>query len=606
MRRRELLRGLAGPSLLVGNYVDSAAAPSLQDVGSQSTPRAIAAGLDCSCASGPARYGAQGDGHHDDTHAWCEMVAVSGCHFVADGIYRITSKVQTSAFLTIIGSTRQNTVLQSAGFRDHLLEVGVRESGPNPNVGTLQRLRFLGGPGNTGLLYMNQLSHMWRLDDLLFQDADCPALVIDNCWDSNYTNIDVLSCGAHGGNPVDAAAVILKNGSNNVYFRGLRIEQCPSGALYVGRNCNPIHVTTGKIDQGFIPQSAAAVTVAAGAALSLNDFNITGVAGQYTFDIVGSLLLGNVSVDGGSGRAAIKDCRRWVHQDVLGVPGISEAACTPALPNLNLGSAQFYRSNPSINAETRSVLHSRILPLRLVERLEVLANGRRSANSTLVQTDLRLPTNNRLDRSFLVHNPTGTEAAGQPGARRKILTSFADGQLSLQGGWPCTVDAEWSVEFCGGHYTPNLTVAGVQLDSGMSLFSILYTGVRIASRPQYQSTSAAVAPGATRFTLAGVPPGALPDAAGYFLVDEYSGEPFLISHGLDATLGMAVMYDRVADLSIEATYSIIAGYAAGITDTGSTLEWSHGGKRHRASVGAAVRYGFDSFNVPLWGIGEDR
>lgn len=604
MRRRELLSGLAGPPILVGRFGAAAAA---QSSGLPRTATETAVGVtprDPQIANGPARYGARGDGRADDTAAWRSMGAVNGCHVVPDGTYRITAKVQTSAFLTIIGTTRQNTVLESAGFPDHLLEVGSRDSGPNPNVGSLQRLRFLGGEHNTSLLHMNQLSHMWRLDELLFQSAGCPALIIDNCWDSNFTNIDILSCGT-GGDPTAGAAVIVKTGSNNLYFRGLRIEQCPAGALYVGADCGPVYVTTGKIDQGFIAEAAAAVTIAGGAVLCLNDFSITGVAGQFAFDVAGTLLLGNVIVDGGSGRAAINDARRWNHRDPRSVPGISAAACGPALPALNLGSAQFYRSHPSSNQETRAVLHSRVLPLRSVERVVLSANGRDSGDTILVQTDLRRPTNNQFDRSFLVHNPTGTQASGQAGARRKILTSFADGQLLLQGNWPCTVDAEWSVEFCGGHYTPNLGVAGVRLDPGMSLFSILYTGLTIASRPQYQGTAAAVAPGGTRFALSGVPSGALPDAAGYFLVDESSGEPFLISHGIDAALGVAVLYDRVADLSIKTTYSIVAGYAAGIMDTGSTLEWSHGGKRQRAPVAALHRLGFDSFNLPLWGIGAD-
>jgi len=572
-------------------------------------PASSAAGLvaqDLLNANGPARYGALGDGRHDDTDAWRSMGAVCGFHFVIDGTYRITAKVQTSAFVTIIGANRQRTVLQSAGFDDHLLEVGTREAGPNPNVGALQRLRFLGASGNTALLRMNQLSHMWRLDDLLFQSSECPALIVDNCWDSNYTNIDILSCGSRGSSdPAAGATIIIQNGSNNLYFRGLRIEHCPSGALYVGKNCNPIYVVTGKIDQGFIPQTAAAVTVASGAVLSMNDFNITGVAGQYAFDVTGALLLGNVSVYGGTGRAAINDDRRWVHQDALSVPGISAAACAPVVPVINLGSAQFYRSNPSSNAETLAVLHSRVGPLRSVERVAVIANGRSSGDTILVQTDLRRPTNNRFDRSYLVHNPTGTQAAGQSGARRKILTSFADGQLLIQGGWPCTVDAEWSVEFCGGHYTPNLAATGVQLDAGMNLFSILYTALRIASPPEYQGTRAAVAPGATRFALGGVPAGAPPDVTGYFLVDESSGEPFLISYGQDAALGIGVLYDRVADLSIKSTYSIIAGYAADIANTGSTLEWTYAGRRKRVTVAAAARYGFDSSNLPLWGIGAD-
>jgi len=554
--------------------------------------------------NGPRRYGAVGNDKADDTAAWVATAMVNGYHFVDDGTYRISHKVQTSAFVTIVGATRQNTILHSSGFGDYLLEVGSKDHGPNPNVGALQRLRFIGDPGTTGLLHMNQLSHMWRLDDLLFQSSPCPALIIDNCWDSNYTNIDVLGCGAStGGDPSVGAMVIVRNGANNVYFRGIRLEHGPVGALYVGNDCCPIYVLTGKIDQGFIPQHAAAVTVAKGAVLVMGDFNITGVSGQYVFDVSGALLLNNVSVYGGSGRPLINDARTWTHVDGLTVPGAAGTSCGPLLANINLGSSQFYRRSLSVEAESSSVIHSRIFPIRLVEQVRLAANGQLSGDKILVQTDLQRRANNLFDKCYLVHNPTGTQAAGEPGSRRKIVTSFANGQLLLQGIWPCTLDAEWSVEFCGGHFTPNFAANGVQLEDGMNLFTSVASEVRIRSTPSFNGSGARVASGATIFKITSRNPIDRVNLAGYYLIDDLSGEPFFIAYGMDSDGLIAVMYDRTSTLNAGGTYSIVAGYWPNIVQTGGSLEWTHAGRHKSVSVAVANDYGFSVGSLPLWGVG---
>jgi hypothetical protein len=601
---------------IVGALLASAAAPAAERAPAVAgapaqfarTSAEIAANvtpLDYAALSGPSRYGAVGDDKSDDTAAWVSMGKVNGCHRVADGSYRITHKVQTSAFVTIIGATRQNTILHSSGFADYLFEVGSRDHGPNPNVGALQRLRFIGSRGNTGLLHMNQLSHMWRLDDLLFQSSPCPALIIDNCWDSNYTNIDILSCGAPAGSdPSLAAMVIIRNGSNNIYLRGIRMEHAPVGVLYVGESCSPIYIVTGKIDQGYIPQNAAAVTVAKNAVLVMGDFNITGVSAQFVFDVAGSLLLNNVSVYGGSGMPAINDARAWVHVDATSVPGAAGASFGPQVANINLGSSQFYRSNPSVNTECTAVIHSKIFPIRLVERVSLEANGQVSGGKILVQTDLQRRANNLFDNCFLVHNPTGTQAAAEPGSRRLILTSFTNGQLLLQGTWPCTTDSEWSVEFCGGHFTPNLSANGIQLEQGMTLFTVIASGVRIRSAPRFNTTDAKIAAGATLFKVSAGDSIGGTDVRGYFLVDDLSGEPFLICHGLDSLGQIAVMYDCTRTLKLDGNYSITAGYWPNILQAGGGYEWTHAGVRKYVPAAVASAYGFSFNSLPLWGIGQ--
>ena len=188
---------------------------------------------------------------------------------IATGTYPLTSKLQTTLPNNIVGDSREDTILRPAGFADYALEVG--NGKPGPNNGKIERLRFFGAAGNLGCLHMNTLSHMWRLEDLLFSGGPCPALVVESCWDSNYTDIDILAHVTRGGDPAKTAAVIFRNACNNIYCRGLRIEGAHRGGIYT--DGGPIYVVTGKIDDGFGgPQSTAAITVTAGGHLVLDDF----------------------------------------------------------------------------------------------------------------------------------------------------------------------------------------------------------------------------------------------------------------------------------------------------------------------------------------------
>lgn len=564
--------------------------------------------------SGPSRYGAIGNGVANDQPAWESMGKVNGFHFIYDGTYLCNSKVQTAAFVSIEGSTRQNTLIDAgSGFADYLLEIGNQPSGPNPNVGLLRRLRFAATSTNVACLHMNQLSHMWRLDELLFQSSACPALVVDNCWDSNYTNIDVLSCGYVNQPANVGAAVKFINGSNNDYCRGLRTEQCPSGTLYVDAASGPIFIEEGKSDQGFIAQYAATITCYG--QLSISDYTITGslINGAVAFtgyDInlqaTASLVLDNVNITGGTGAAAhILDQRTWTLVNGISDPTFSGPSWGPQIGKLFVSNCAFGYAHPSQTVNvTPAAIFSKI-PLIWIERTGAVT-GSSSAGpaSTNVVTNFSSTINNQFVNGYLVHNPTGTHCSvGDAGSRRRITASFPGGAMVVAGNWALTIDADWSIEYQGGHFTPKLVCDENVLDQSMSLFSILQAGATISGTPTYQASSTGAQGGATSFVITAASFPVNTDATGYYLVDEITGEPFFITYGVDGSGNIAVAYDRTASINTAHTYSVVAGYFADAKIVGDTVDWSFAGKRKTALMSALLAAGFDQFNVPIWGFG---
>jgi len=520
-----------------------------------------------------------------------------GATRIPDGTYRTSRKLRTVLPKTIVGDSRQNTLLLPQRFRDYVLEVGDGNH-PGPNAGLIQRLRLYGEEGNLGCLHMNRLSHMWVLTELIFSGGHCPALLVENCWDSNYTNIDVLGHYTPAGDdPSRHAAVIFKDGCNNIYCRGFRIEGAFSGGLYV--DGAPIYVTGGKVDDGFSgPQTAAAITVASGGALFLDDFYLGGVLHQFAIDVAGALKLGHVSIDGGTGKiAAINDRRAWRHLGESSQAS-SAAAAGPSLPDLDLGSADFRRFHPSVDTDTPAAVFSRIHPIRQVQRLTIRANGQPQAGSIRVRTDLKLAHDHQYKNSFLVHNSTGIQVGDMPGARRRILDSLGSGDLLLQGSHPVTVDSDWSIEFCAGHYTPlrhrNCRVGGHQ-----ELFAVVCAEATLEA-PAYVAAPGEVAYGTTRFRIKGEGLTQRIDLTGLFLVDNASGEPYYIQYGIDAGGLMGVMYDRASELGTSQSFSVVAGYPADVQRRGSVVSWTHGGTEHRVTVAQLRATGFGPDEIPLW------
>jgi hypothetical protein len=479
---------------------------------------------------------------------------------ISVGTYHLTSKLQTLVQNDIAGDSRHDTVLLPNSFPDYVLEVG--NGKPGPNAGRIARLKIYGAQSNLGCLHMNSLSHMWHLDDLIFAGGPCPALVVDNCWDSNYTNIDILGHVSPGGEPARTSAVIFKNGCNNIYCRGLRIEGALSGGIYL--DGGPIYVMGGKIDDGFgRPQSAAAITIAATGVLFLDSFYFGGMLNQFHIDAAGSLRLGKVVLDGGTNSpAAINDRRAWSHINKVTHPNYSTAYGGPFLPGIDLGEAQFLRYHASVATETRAAVYSKIHPIRQVRHLAIQTNGTARGNTIGVTTSLRDAHDDLYKGSFLVRNTSG--------ARRKILTSTAAGALVLEGIEPLAIDGNWSIEYCESHATP-IRLANVWLDRGVSLFAVISNAVALTSAPEYVSEPRDAAYGTTKFKVAGSEIAPDHDLAGMFLVNNGSDEAYYIEYGVDTHGFIGVLYDRRAVLDVSHKFSIVAGHVPNSAAKGSRL-----------------------------------
>jgi hypothetical protein len=531
------------------------------------------------------------------------LLAKAGYVKVPDGSYELSHKLQTLLQNTIIGESRQNTVVRTTAPAEYVLEIG--DGRVAPNAGLVQRLRFYGSAGNRACLHLSSSCHMWRLEELLFSGGPCPALLVENCWDSNYCDIDVLAHGGPGADPSRAAAVIFARGCNNIYCRGLRVEAAGSGGLYV--DSGPIYVVMGKIDNGFrAPQSAPAVSVTRMGHLVLDDFYFGGMLHQYPIEVAGTLKLGRVLLDGGTGqRAAIHDRREWLHTNPQSFPGASAASMGPDLPILDLGAAQFRRYHPSVATETPAAVFSRIHPLRQARQLTTTTNEAASGDTRLISTTLKAARDDVYRNSFLVHNPSGTEAGTGPGARRRILRSFADGKMLLHGAQPLLLDTQWSVEYCAAHCTP-IKARDVSLDRDQQLFAVLSRQLTLTSAPTYVASITDPAYGTTKMRIEDPAVERGTDLTGLFLIDNANGEPFYIDYGMDDQGCIGVLYDRRERLSSGRSFSVVAGYAAAVRQDGQSLRWTFAGEEHCVGLSELYSAGYDVEQFPLWGLGTSR
>jgi hypothetical protein len=137
----------------------------------------------------------------------------------------------------------------------------------------------------------------------------------------------------------------------------------------------------------------------------------------------------------------------------------------------------------------------------------------------------------------------------------------------------------------------------------MDLFAVLQIGSTIGSTPSYLASGAGGgSSGCTSFRLSAPNLPRAADVAGYYLVDEVTGEPFLIAHGMSSTGLVCVPYDRTHTLSAAHTYSIVAGYDPNVRRSGVNVEWTFAGRKHVALASALRDAGFDAANIPVWGF----
>jgi hypothetical protein len=202
---------------------------------------------------------------------------------------------------------------------------------------------------------------------------------------------------------------------------------------------------------------------------------------------------------------------------------------------------------------------------------------------------------------FLVHNSTGTQATRHAGARRRILGSFAGGNLLLQGKDRVALDDDWSIEYCAMHATP-INQTAVCLDRSQNLFAIVSADVTLSSELAYVARAQDPAYGCTKFRVEGTGLAHGKDLTGLYLIDNASGEPYYIQYGIDAQGFLGVIYDRRRDLDRSGTFSVTAGYAANLQVNANCVTWSFAGAPHRASVAELEEVGYSANQVPLWGF----
>jgi hypothetical protein len=182
-------------------------------------------------------------------------------------------------------------------------------------------------------------------------------------------------------------------------------------------------------------------------------------------------------------------------------------------------------------------------------------------NTLRVATSLRDDHDDLYKNSFLVYNATGT--------RRKILRSFANGELVLEGVQPVSGDTDWSIEYCENHDTP-LRYETAWLDGGLSLFAVIANPVAVVGTPVYVSDTQDAAYGTTKLK----PTGAIAagrDLTGLFLVDNVTRDAFYIEYGLDHHGYIGVLYDRRSCLDTTHDFSVVAGHVASRATMYSTL-----------------------------------
>lgn len=520
-----------------------------------------------------------------------------GGKYILDGNYLCTSKVQILTQINVEGESRHEVQIRSSGVTGYLMEIG--NGVTNPQAGNLSNLRFYGEASNTGILHLTTNCHLWSLNNLLFSPSPCPALVVDDCWDASYGNIDILGCAGPGASASTNASVIIKGTSNNLTFERLRIENGVSGAIY----CEGyITLMNGKADSGFLPQFAPSLTVTAAGNVQIDTYTFSGMNGQLTILCAGELRLASVLMDGGSGaQAHISDIRAWSHLDTVTFPGISSAAIGPVIPVIDLGRAHFKRVHPSVNTQTLAAITSRIYPLRQVANLTVNANGAVSGNTRTIGTTLTAASNDLYKGCYLVHNANGYLAA----QRRKIITSFTSGNMVVYGDDALTLDGDYSIEYVGNHGTP-IRTDGISIAAGMVEFQVISTGATISTAPAYDNTPGDPTYGLTTFSMAipGVSAGT--SLTGFHLIDEQTGYAYAIWYGLTAGGVVGVPYDESTRINTTHTFSVVAGYSNQVEVKGASASWMWARQIKTALLSDLNAEGFDLQNVPLWGFVPDQ
>lgn len=448
-----------------------------------------------------------------------------------------------------------------------------------PDAGSIRSLGFWSSLNNGPQLHVTNTAHMWHLDTLLFRSCPGTALRVDNTtWDFHYRNIDILSCASDTTlAPIDGAALVvggITGDVNNAHFTYLRIEQAKNASIYWTGSGT---VTKGKCDRGFIAgvtQPSVIISPLGRGQVTFTDYYIGGSAGQYEVKhIAGELKFVSCLIDRPTtldGIVQLSLTRFHSKADA-----ISYSFFEPRTGRLTFTDCTLKGAHVSVSGTVRGVVAGTAADNVYIAN-DVIAtsafNGGGNYTEVKLTTNATFPSNNWLDRAFLVNATTG--------AKGKITVSFSTGMMRVVGSrvseFP--VGATVRIEYFAND-EEFVRFDGCSFEN-IQPFDIEANALAI-SAPSYS--------GATFLTSATLSGAVSTGYAGLFLINQTTGRRWkILSHtGSVITLH----YDVSAQLGTGDVYSVMAVGGYSVNTDGVTANWMYANTMKTKAVSELAKVG---------------
>lgn len=447
-----------------------------------------------------------------------------------------------------------------------------------PDAGSIRSIGFWASLNNGPQLHVTNTAHMWHLDTLLFRSCPGSALRVDNVtWDFHWRNIDILSCALDTTlAPVDGAAVVVggaDSGVNNAHFTALRVEQARNASIYWSGSGT---VTKGKCDRGFVSgvTQPSIIINAVGGNVTFTDYYIGGSAAQYEVKhqagevkFVSCLIDRPTTADGSVQMALTRQHSK--------ADAVAYSFFEPRTGRLSFDACSFRGTHVSVSGVTRGVVTGSAADNVYVANDVVFSsafNGGSNFTEVKLTTNATFPSNNYLDRSFLVNATTGAKA--------KITTSFSTGGIRMTGNrtadFPAASTArieyfandEEFVSFSGNCRFDNVQPFDIPGNT-LAISSVSYSGATFL----------------TSATLSGA---VTTGYEGYFLINQTTGKRWkILSHSGSV---VTLHYDVSAQLGTSDVYSVMAVGGYGVQTDGVSVNWVYANTVKTKAVSELARF----------------
>lgn len=444
-----------------------------------------------------------------------------------------------------------------------------------PDAGSFIGIGFWASLNNGPQLKVTNTGHMWHMDRLLFRSCPGAAFQVDNVtWDFHWGTIDILACASDTSlAPEVGAAVIIGADVNNGHFTYLRIEQAKNASIYCAGS---ISVNKGKADRGFIAGATQPSLIMASARgrATFTDFYLGGSSGQHEFEhrsgelkFVSSLLDRPTGVDG-IGKLALN---RYHNKADL----ISYSFFEPKTGRLFFSACTLKGAHVSVAGTIRGAITGLAANNVYVDN-DVVASS--SFNSGSFFTEVKLttnntfPSNNWVDRAFLVNATTGAKA--------KVISSFSTGGIRISGSRVAEFPTGSTVRL---EYFANdeefVAFSGCTFENTQP-FDIPGNALAI-SVPTYS--------GATFLTSATLSGTVTTGYAGYFLVNQTTGKRWKILSHVGSVI--TLHYDIAAQLGTSDVYAVMAIGGYSVQTDGQFASWMYANSLKTKSMTELSRLG---------------